>query len=221
MTESIEQTAPEASTPALRAQILGRLTTLGARTLPELSRAVARSRTDVRAELLALTRLGRIVRCPQGAHVYWRAAPSSGAPAVADAVPVDAVRQRWHRPALQPLRHARRCYGHLAGELGVAQWEALVGRGLLVAENGHWQLSGAGRSWLAGLDVVPPRGRGAWGKSCLDWSERRDHLGGGLGRILLDAWLARGWLQDGRAPRSLLLTALGQREFLPWLRGQP
>ena len=43
----------------------------------------------------------------------------------------DGVSARWERPALQPLKCARRCYGHMAGELGVAQFEMLVRCGYL------------------------------------------------------------------------------------------
>lgn len=198
-------------------QLLDALATRGARTLPELAQALAYSRAEVQAGLEALARAGRAVRCVQGVHAYWRVAPSLALYCAGGAVAADAVSARWRRPALQPLKRARSCYGHLAGELGVAQLLSLRQRGLLVQEGTALRLTDVGQSWLASLGVALPPGRRVLAKPCLDWSERQDHLGGWLGRALLNAWLARGWLRAGTAPRSLVLTARGRRELLPWL----
>jgi hypothetical protein len=53
----------------------------------------------------------------------------------------------------------------------------------------------------------------------MDWSERRPHLAGGLGRGMATAWMARGWLRrtaaagegDILARRRLSLTPEGAR----------
>ena len=36
---------------------------------------------------------------------------------------------RWQQPAMKSLRHARTCYGHLAGELGVRLHDRLLQQG--------------------------------------------------------------------------------------------
>lgn len=83
------------------------------------------------------------------------------------------------------LRHARRCYGHLAGACGVALWDRCSTLHLIEPAADGWRLSAAGASALHSLGVegrlddVPVR-------ACLDWTERRWHLGGALGRALLD-----------------------------------
>jgi hypothetical protein len=65
-----------------------------------------------------------------------------------------------------------------------------------------------------GVDVtapLPPRRKPA--TTCLDWTERRPHLGGALGAAVLASALAAGWVKraDGRA---LTVTAAG-RKHLP------
>jgi len=49
--------------------------------------------------------------------------------------------------------------------------------------------------------------------ACLDWSERRSHLGGAVGAALLDLALGRKWVARQRESRALTVTALGRRSF--------
>lgn len=153
----------------------------------------------------------------QGARVYWHAT-SSPAPVPTPPAPApDAVCRRWQRATLQPLKRARSCYGHLAGELGVLQLQTLLARGLLVTRSDRLLPTDAGMAWLANNGVAVPAGAAPL-PVCLDWSERRSHLGGWLGRALLQQHLQRGWLAHGPRSRSLLLTAAGRREWLPWMQ---
>lgn len=50
--------------------------------------------------------------------------------------------------------------------------------------------------------------------ACLDWSERRSHLGGALGAALLAHALTRHWVTQDLDSRVLSLTGLGRREML-------
>jgi hypothetical protein len=77
---------------------------------------------------------------------------------------------------------------------------------------------------LEGVGLSPPKAhaqRFAYG--CLDWSERRDHLAGALGKALLDHFVQQGWLRKPASPasrggrRALMLTPLGRRRLLPML----
>jgi DNA-binding transcriptional ArsR family regulator len=104
------------------------------------------------------------------------------------------------------LRHARVCYDHLAGERGVALLASLRRRGFVDGEEDAFRLTGSGRDFLTslGLDLAALEGRRRrLCRTCLDWSERRDHLGGSLGAALLDLMAARGWLrrEEGRVLR--------------------
>jgi len=58
------------------------------------------------------------------------------------------------------------------------------------------------------------------GRSCLDWTERRLHLGGPLGISLTDALLEAGWLRRRAASRALQPSDDGLRRLIalgvPW-----
>ena len=70
-----------------------------------------------------------------------------------------------------------------------------------------------------GLDVQATRGRRRrFACACLDWSERRPHLGGALGAAWLDLSLRRGWVRQDLDSRALTLTAKAKRE-VPGLFG--
>ena len=56
-------------------------------------------------------------------------------------------------------------------------------------------------------------GRRALLRSCLDWTERREHLGGALGAALASQLLERDWLRRERGSRALLVTTRGRREL--------
>lgn len=50
--------------------------------------------------------------------------------------------------------------------------------------------------------------------ACVDWSERRPHLGGAVGAALLKVALQRRWVTQELDSRILSVTALGRREML-------
>jgi hypothetical protein len=156
---------------------------------------------------------------PQGRHRYFGLADGDVAHAleallrVADGRNAEpaADLKRWQKPGMRGLRHARSCYGHLAGELGVQWREALLAKGWVVAApDGRYEVSEAGREALAELmpDGEMPTGRVLY--DCVDWSERRDHFAGPLAVAWLEAMVAKGWLQRVAESRELRLTPPGR-----------
>jgi DNA-binding transcriptional ArsR family regulator len=112
------------------------------------------------------------------------------------------------------MRTARTCYDHLAGFVGVAVTEALVGQRALLPRDGAYALTSRGEELLAGIgvDVVAARvQRRLFARACLDWSERRDHLAGALGAGVAQACLANGWVQRRPSDRALTITPAGAR----------
>ena len=109
------------------------------------------------------------------------------------------------------LRSARVCYDHFAGERAVGLFAALRRQHHLTGEQSVC-LTASGRDLFSGfgIDVAAIEGgRRTACRPCLDWSERRPHLGGALGAALLSALLARHWLTRG-AGRLLTLTQAGE-----------
>jgi len=56
------------------------------------------------------------------------------------------------------------------------------------------------------------KGRRPLCRPCLDWSERRSHLGGALGAAILSRLIERRWVRRGNG-RVLTFTPDGLREF--------
>jgi hypothetical protein len=54
-------------------------------------------------------------------------------------------------------------------------------------------------------------------KPCLDWSERRYHLGGRLGADLLERFVRVGWIERTSAGRTVSLSASGRVGVARWL----
>ncbi len=127
----------------------------------------------------------------------------------------------------EAFRIARSCYDHLAGRLGVGLFDTMLGGGWLVPGGSQapavLDLSAEGEEAFdaLGLDVAPLRqGRRALARSCLDCTERRPHLGGAVGALVLDVVLERGWLVRGQG-RALHLCDKGRRSLTAWLGTDP
>jgi DNA-binding transcriptional ArsR family regulator len=109
------------------------------------------------------------------------------------------------------LRSGRTCYDHLAGRLGVEVARALERTGALERLNDGFSL---GRS-LAVLDDLEidveelEHRRRPTVRSCLDWSERELHLGGGLGARVTARFFELGWIRRRRGGRAVLVTPSG------------
>jgi DNA-binding transcriptional ArsR family regulator len=117
-------------------------------------------------------------------------------------------------PKHAALREARICYDHLAGQRGVELLDRLRARGFVEGDD-DIRLTDAGRERFVsfGLDVDRlEQGRRALCRPCLDWSERRSHLGGSLAAALFDLMADRGWLKL-EAGRVVRFSAAGEREF--------
>ena len=115
--------------------------------------------------------------------------------------------------AAAAMAEARSCYDHLAGRAGIALRDSLLTRGLLSADGARdFQLTDRGLCFLGelGLDAEPIlRSRRMLARDCLDWTERKPHLAGGLPAALLARFLDLGWLDRRRNDRGLTVTDLG------------
>ncbi|MFI5227427.1 MAG: ArsR/SmtB family transcription factor [Gemmatimonadales bacterium] len=118
------------------------------------------------------------------------------------------------------LRVARSCYDHIAGALGVALYSRLVALGWLstgaASRLRDRDLTARGANAISelGIDVDALRARRRrFAHACLDWTERRPHLGGALGAALLENALKRKWVVRERDSRALSVTARGDREI--------
>lgn len=159
----------------------------------------------------------------QGRHKYFRLA----SPLVAELMELLMVlapeqKGRTIGPRIEePLRRGRMCYDHLAGELGIDITEALVKQGVLRKETDSFALTRRGAAWFSdlGIDVEAARAlRRKFAATCLDWSERRDHLGGALGAALAERLVDLGWIARKRNSRAVTVTEAGRRKLAQQFR---
>lgn len=156
----------------------------------------------------------------QGRHRYFRLAGSHVA-SLLEALMVfssDAVPPVRTGPRDPELRKARICYDHLAGEMAVHLFYTM--------QNDHWladDLSVTDKGWLKLTELNIDKEY--WSASnrvlcrcCLDWSQRRNHLAGRLGKAILDRMLIMGWVKRVPESRIIRFTPDGERRFLAWLR---
>ncbi|MBB3675217.1 DNA-binding transcriptional ArsR family regulator [Modestobacter versicolor] len=185
-------------------------------TAAELARHVGIARSTASEHLTALVRAGLLVERRQGRARYLQLAGPEAAAVIEElgAAVGERVRPSSLRAARADslLTGARTCYDHLAGRWGVSLYDALVSSGLLSVDGGL-ALTPAGRRWSAEVGAVGvPAGRRPLLRECLDWTERRSHLGGQLGAALLRHALAAGWVEPVAAhPRALRVTPVGER----------
>lgn len=190
------------------------------RTAGELARGAGVTPQAATSQLAQLQDAGLICVRQQGRHKYFALADADVAHALEALALVaerDDVAARWQRPGFRALKHARRCYGHLAGELGVAQLRMLLARGYLAESASGFELTPTGQQWLGSLSVVIDAAHARLAYRCMDWSERQDHLAGTLAKALLDHYLQSDWLRVDKNSRALCATPAGEARLLPML----
>ncbi|MFD1886760.1 ArsR/SmtB family transcription factor [Paenibacillus wenxiniae] len=200
----------------LTALLDGRFHTAG-----ELAHAASITPQTASFHLARLTEQGWVSMEKHGRYRYYRLAGSDTAHKLEQFLvicPVPEVRSLKQSQQMDRLRYGRTCYDHLAGQIGVSLTEALVQQGQLLAHNGNgaFEVSESGLELFTtiGLDVSQlRRKRRAFAHACLDWSERKHHLGGALGHGLLQLCLDRGWIERMSGIRAIIVTADGQQAF--------
>ena len=187
-------------------------------TATELAELAGVSRATA-TEHLQLLSDGRVITVvSRGRHRFHRLASTDVADvleALARLAPPMPVRSLRQSKSAAALAAARTCYDHIAGRLGVDLYDGMLTVDVMACHRGGLVL-GANRELLdrLGVDLDPYlRGRRPPLRDCLDWTERRPHLGGGLAAAVLASMLAAEWITRTPRPRALALTQRGQRHL--------
>ncbi|MEU6154258.1 winged helix-turn-helix domain-containing protein [Actinosynnema sp. NPDC047251] len=189
----------------------------------ELAKAADVSQSTASEHLSRLVRAGVLTERRQGRHRYVQLAGPREADLLEHLLaylgPVAPERGLRAATASAALARGRTCYDHLAGRLGVAITDAMVGRRLL---DESFALTPAGSAWLNGLgadggtdgckDFGADFGttRRPLAKACLDWTERRSHLAGAAGAYLCAHLHDRGWVRRSGTGRAVAVTDTGR-----------
>jgi len=203
-----------------RARMLCCLMDGHARTATELAAVGEVSASTASAHLARLQAQGLLDCQSQGRHRYYRLAGGEvGAALEAMLVLAGRSAPRFEPSTPVRLREARRCYDHMAGRWAVRLHDHALRQGWLqpdLSQARAYALSERGAAALGalGLDVAAAGAkRRRLACACMDWSERRPHLGGALGAAWLQLLLERRWVEGELDSRALRLTRRGQTGF--------
>jgi DNA-binding transcriptional ArsR family regulator len=203
-----------------RARILFCLIDGHARTSTELAIVADVSPSTASMHLARLKEQRLVTMIAQGKHHYYRL----GGPAVATVLEALSVFAGQSQNKFVPntasrLREARTCYDHMAGHLAVSLHDRFLKLEWLVtgeAGDSNYRMTTAGLEAFSqlGIDIEATRKlRRRFACACIDWSERRPHIGGALGAALLNVALKRNWVVQDLDCRALKITRAGRREM--------
>jgi DNA-binding transcriptional ArsR family regulator len=215
-----------------RAAILWSLMDGSARPAGELAMIAGVSPSAASSHLARLAEGGLLALEISGRHRYYRIAAPDVAVAIealanlaSASAPARESLGAPPRPSPVPLdlRYARTCYDHLAGELAVQLFDRMLTSAWLAPandtpSNGPTLLDATAKGHKEftrlGIDLTAQRTRRRrFACTCIDWSERRPHLGGALGAAFLDACSSHGWIEPTATRRGLRITPAGQENF--------
>lgn len=199
-----------------RARMLYCLLDGHARTSTELALVAEVSPSTASVHLAHLKDRGLVRVLAQGKHRYYSLDGKHTATAL-EALMVAAVGRDncFISNTPQRLRAARTCYDHLAGTIAVALHDRLADLGWLTTTPSY-DVTAAGVRALAdlGINVEETRAlRRRFAYACVDWSERRPHIGGALGAALLKLALKRKWVSQDLDSRALRVSRIGHRDL--------
>ncbi|MFT6676528.1 MAG: DNA-binding transcriptional ArsR family regulator [Sulfitobacter sp.] len=202
-----------------RANILTALMSGKALTATELAGEAGVTLQTTSAHLAKLQDAGMISCRKSGRHKYFTLGGDEVAHALEALMGLAAgaghLRTRTG-PKDAALREARVCYSHLAGAKGIALYQGLLARGLILEAGETVTLTAAGEVFLTefGVDLAGLRRRKTpLCRSCLDWSARQTHLAGSVGRALLSQMQVLGWAKRVEGTRVVAFTPKGEKAF--------
>jgi DNA-binding transcriptional ArsR family regulator len=208
-----------------RARMLCCLMDGHARTSTELAAVADVSPSTASAHLARLKAEQLLTVLVQGRHRYYKLAGHEIGAALEALLVVAGLPRPEFVPNTPPeLRRARTCYDHMAGTLAVGLHDQWLAQGWIAAPGPadlDYVLTDAGTAGMdqLGIDVQAARIlRRRFACACLDWSERRPHVGGALGAAFLQLALRRGWVERRLDSRVLLVTSKGEQRFGSMLR---
>jgi DNA-binding transcriptional ArsR family regulator len=205
-----------------RANMLTALMNGRALTASELSQEAGITPQTASSHLSKLEAGGLVEQEKQGRHRYYRLADPDVAD-VLESLQGLAARAGHLRVRTGPkdpaLRHARVCYDHLAGDLGVQMLDSMRKQKLVRQHKQDIELTADGARFLEKALQIDPQSlahpRRPVCKACLDWSERRHHLAGTLGAALMRRFTELKWASRDRetGSRVVQFTRQGEKRF--------
>jgi len=202
-----------------RANILSALMHGKALTATELANEAGVTPQTATTHLAKLEAGGLLSLQKQGRHKYFALA-SDDVAALLEALMGLTTKTDQLRSVTGPrnaaLRDSRVCYNHLAGTRGIQLHDSLLKKRYLRLSDGNYVVGNKGQLFFSdfGIDLDKlHRSRSPLCRACLDWSERKSHLAGSLGRALLTQFEHEKWIKRDSKSRIVTFTGKGKRGF--------
>lgn len=202
-----------------RANMLTALMSGKALTVSELAEEAGVTIQTASSHLSKLDAGGLLRPRKQGRHKYFSLASDEVAHVLEGLMGLAAgaghLRKRIG-PKDAELRAARVCYNHLAGDMGTQMFDSLIARGHLVLHGEDLVLTGSGAAFATDFEIDLEdlqKARAPLCRECLDWSERRSHLAGSLGRAFLTRFEDLGWAKRDQKTRVVSFSRSGVEAF--------
>lgn len=202
-----------------RANMLTALMSGKALTVSELAEEAGVTIQTASAHLSKLQVGGLLRPRKQGRHKYFALASDEVAQVLEGLMGLAAGSGHLRKrpgPKDAKLRQARVCYNHLAGDMGTRMFDSLRAQGHLVLQDETLTLTERGATFAAafGIDIEGlSKARAPLCRECLDWSERRSHLAGSLGRAFLNRFEALSWARREPNTRVVEFSPRGAAAF--------
>lgn len=202
-----------------RAAMLTALMSGKALTASELAREAGITVQTASSHLRKLEEGGMLQVRKQGRHKYFGLASDEVAhvlEGLMGLVAGQAPLKSRTGPRDAELRHSRVCYNHLAGDMGIQLYDSLFKRGYLKNQNDVLNLTSAGNAFTKefGIDIESLKtAKTPLCRECLDWSERRSHLAGSLGRAFLSRFETLRWARRVNDSRIIRFSKRGTELF--------
>lgn len=202
-----------------RANMLTTLMSGKALTVSELAEEAGVTIQTASSHLTKLADGGLLRPRKQGRHKYFALAGDEVAHVLEGLMGLAAgsgyLRKRTG-PKDAELRQARVCYNHLAGDMGTQMFDSLIAQGHLRLDGDDLELTETGIAFVAGFEIdvdALQKARAPVCRECLDWSERRSHLAGSLGRAFLSRFEALAWAKRDHKTRVVTFSQSGMKKF--------
>jgi len=187
----------------------------GPATVSEIVSVTGESQSNVSNHLALLRERGMVRVSRQGRQSIYELRDASVAQLVESLMAVAGAKPARYRES-PPLARARTCYDHLAGRVGVALFDSLFSHGAVGGPQepkASLEIGPEGEAVFRelGIDLEEVRReRRRFAYACLDWTERKPHLGGALGAALWAKFVERGWVLKKPGTREVIVTDEGK-----------